>query len=99
MQKTEVGVLGSGPGGYVAAIRLGHLGKETILVEKDNLRGVCLNSGCISSKALAVGLSRQEADKRARHLLHRKCDRPSNVCPQSFQGRDRSCRGNHRDEQ
>jgi dihydrolipoamide dehydrogenase len=51
-QKTEVVVLGSGPGGYVAAIRLGQLGKETILVEKDRLGGVCLNVGCIPSKAL-----------------------------------------------
>ncbi len=52
VQKAEAGVLGSGPGGYVAAIRLGQLGKETILIEKDNLGGVCLNIGCIPSKAL-----------------------------------------------
>lgn len=51
-QKTEVVVLGSGPGGYVAAIRLGQLGKEPILIEKDTLGGVCLNIGCIPSKAL-----------------------------------------------
>ena len=52
VQKSEAVVLGSGPGGYVAAIRLGQLGKETILVEKDSLGGVCLNIGCIPSKAL-----------------------------------------------
>lgn len=52
VQKTEVLVIGGGPGGYVAAIRLGQLGKETILVEKDNLGGVCVNIGCIPSKAL-----------------------------------------------
>jgi dihydrolipoamide dehydrogenase len=52
-QKTEVAVLGSGPGGYVAAIRLGQLGKETVLIEKQaKLGGVCLNVGCIPSKAL-----------------------------------------------
>ncbi len=51
-RKAEAVVLGGGPGGYVAAIRLGQLGKETILVEKDNLGGVCLNIGCIPSKAL-----------------------------------------------
>ena len=51
-QKAEVVVIGSGPGGYVAAIRLGKLGKETILIEKDTLGGVCLNIGCIPSKAL-----------------------------------------------
>ncbi len=52
VQKAEAVVLGGGPGGYVAAIRLGKLGKETILVEKNNLGGVCLNIGCIPSKAL-----------------------------------------------
>ena len=51
-QKTEAAVIGSGPGGYVAAIRLGQLGKETVLIERDNLGGVCLNIGCIPSKAL-----------------------------------------------
>jgi dihydrolipoamide dehydrogenase len=51
-QKTEALVLGGGPGGYVAAIRLGQLGKETILIEKDKIGGVCLNIGCIPSKAL-----------------------------------------------
>ena len=51
-QKTEAAVIGSGPGGYVAAIRLGQLGKETILIERENLGGVCVNIGCIPSKAL-----------------------------------------------
>ena len=51
-QTAEVVVIGGGPGGYVAAIRLGQLGKETVLVEKENLGGVCLNIGCIPSKAL-----------------------------------------------
>jgi len=51
-QKMDSVVIGSGPGGYVAAIRLGQLGKETILVEKEKLGGVCLNIGCIPSKAL-----------------------------------------------
>ena len=49
-------VIGGGPGGYVAAIRLAQLGKKTALVEKESLGGVCLNWGCIPSKALiAVG--------------------------------------------
>ncbi len=48
----EAAILGSGPGGYVAAIRLGQLGKQTALIEKANLGGVCLNIGCIPSKAL-----------------------------------------------
>lgn len=50
--KTEAVVVGSGSGGYVAAIRLGQLGKETVLVEEGKLGGVCVNIGCIPSKAL-----------------------------------------------
>jgi dihydrolipoamide dehydrogenase len=45
-------VIGGGPGGYVAAIRLGQLGLKALLVEKEYLGGVCLNWGCIPSKAL-----------------------------------------------
>ncbi|PHR92651.1 MAG: dihydrolipoyl dehydrogenase [Robiginitomaculum sp.] len=48
----DVLVVGSGPGGYVAAIRAGQLGLDTILVEKDRLGGTCLIRGCIPSKAL-----------------------------------------------
>jgi dihydrolipoamide dehydrogenase len=48
----DVAVLGSGPGGYVAAIRASQLGLSTICVERDRLGGVCLNWGCIPSKAL-----------------------------------------------
>ncbi len=50
--KTEVLVIGGGPGGYTAAIRAAQLGKEVILVEKNRLGGVCTNIGCIPSKAL-----------------------------------------------
>jgi dihydrolipoamide dehydrogenase len=45
-------VIGGGPGGYVAAIRAAQLGMKTALVEKENIGGVCLNWGCIPSKAL-----------------------------------------------
>src|SRR5512146_7567 len=51
-QKFDAVVIGAGPGGYVAAIRLAQLGKKTALVEKEALGGVCLNWGCIPSKAL-----------------------------------------------
>ncbi len=51
LQKKAV-VLGAGPGGYVAAIRLAQLGVETAIVDKAYLGGVCLNVGCIPSKAL-----------------------------------------------
>ena len=49
---TGVLVIGGGPGGYMAAIRLGQLGRPVLLVEKDQLGGECLNRGCIPSKAL-----------------------------------------------
>ncbi len=48
----DVLVLGGGPGGYVAAIRAAQLGLKTAVVEKENLGGVCLNWGCIPTKAL-----------------------------------------------
>lgn len=48
----DVVVIGSGPGGYVAAIRSAQLGHKTAIIEKDNLGGVCLNWGCIPTKAL-----------------------------------------------
>ena len=52
-KKYDVAVIGSGPGGYVAAIRAAQHGLKTALIEKsDNLGGVCLNWGCIPSKAL-----------------------------------------------
>src|SRR3954464_6721171 len=50
--KTQVLVIGGGPGGYVAAIRSGQLGLDTVLVEADRLGGTCLVRGCIPSKAL-----------------------------------------------
>ncbi|MBC7109336.1 MAG: FAD-dependent oxidoreductase, partial [Methanomassiliicoccales archaeon] len=52
MAKTDVVVIGGGPAGYVAARRLGQLGVETILVEKEHLGGTCLNLGCIPTKTL-----------------------------------------------
>ena len=50
--KTKLLVVGGGPGGYVAAMRAGQLGIDTVLVEADRLGGTCLNVGCIPSKAL-----------------------------------------------
>jgi dihydrolipoamide dehydrogenase len=52
MSKYDIIVLGSGPGGYVAAIRASQLGLKTAVIEKESLGGVCLNWGCIPTKAL-----------------------------------------------
>lgn len=52
MSEYDVVVIGGGPGGYVAAIRAAQLGQKTAVVEKEKLGGICLNVGCIPSKAL-----------------------------------------------
>ncbi|WP_372622839.1 dihydrolipoyl dehydrogenase [Falsiroseomonas sp.] len=59
----DIVVVGGGPGGYVAAIRASQLGMKTALVERENLGGICLNWGCIPTKAL---LRASEIN----HLLH-----------------------------
>ena len=51
-QNADLIVLGSGPGGYIAAIRAAQLGRRVMIVEKESLGGVCLNWGCIPTKAL-----------------------------------------------
>lgn len=61
MQNFDVVVIGSGPGGYVAAIRCAQLGLKTAIIERDALGGVCLNVGCIPSKAMIT----------ATHHLHK----------------------------
>ena len=48
----DVAIIGGGPGGYVAAIRASQLGKKTVLIERADMGGVCLNWGCIPTKAL-----------------------------------------------
>ena len=77
MSTYDIIVLGSGPGGYVTAIRASQLGLKTAVVEKESLGGVCLNWGCIPTKALLksaqvfeylkhaedYGLSVKDADK------------------------------------
>lgn len=50
-KKYKIAIIGSGPGGYVAALRAGQLGLDTVLIEKEVLGGTCLNWGCIPTKA------------------------------------------------
>src|SRR4026209_3030696 len=57
-------VVGGGPGGYVAALRAAQLGMKTALVEKEHLGGICLNWGCIPTKALL-------RSAEVFHLMHR----------------------------
>jgi pyruvate/2-oxoglutarate dehydrogenase complex dihydrolipoamide dehydrogenase (E3) component len=54
-------VIGAGPGGYVAAIRAAQLGLKTAIVERENLGGICLNWGCIPTKALLRSASNMSA--------------------------------------
>src|SRR5437870_3952851 len=69
MERFDLVIIGSGPGGYVAAIRAGQLGLKTAMVEKDkDLGGTCLNVGCIPSKALLTSsdhfiFAKKEAEK------------------------------------
>lgn len=85
MNTFDVIVLGSGPGGYVTAIRASQLGLKTAIIEKENLGGVCLNWGCIPTKALLksaqvfnylqhaedYGLKVKEADKDFEAVVRR----------------------------
>lgn len=57
-------VIGAGPGGYVAAIRSAQLGQKVVIIEKEHIGGVCLNVGCIPSKALI------SAGHRYQHVMH-----------------------------
>lgn len=52
MPEHDIAIIGGGPGGYVAAIRAAQLGKRVVLIEKERVGGLCLNWGCIPSKAL-----------------------------------------------
>ena len=52
MSNYDTIVIGGGPGGYVAAIRASQLGQKTAVVEKEHMGGICLNWGCIPTKAL-----------------------------------------------
>jgi dihydrolipoamide dehydrogenase len=63
-QSFDVVVIGAGPGGYVAAIRASQLGQKVAIIERENLGGICLNWGCIPTKALL-------RSAEVFHLMHR----------------------------
>ena len=83
MDKLDVVIIGSGPGGYVAAIRAGQLGLKTAIIEKDKeLGGTCLNIGCIPSKALLTSsdhfsFAKKEAAKHGIVIENPRVDLPT----------------------
>src|SRR6266699_805295 len=83
MEKFDVVIIGSGPGGYVAAIRAGQLGLKTAIIEKDKeLGGTCLNVGCIPSKALLTSsdhfsFAKKEAAKHGIVIENPRVDLPT----------------------
>lgn len=66
--EVDVLVIGAGPGGYVAAIRAAQLGRSVTIVDKDQLGGVCLNRGCIPSKAIISAAERFQQMKQANEM-------------------------------
>ena len=68
MDRYDLIVIGAGPGGYVAAIRATQLGLKTAVVEKDKPGGVCLNWGCIPSKAILTSAELYETIKEGEHF-------------------------------
>lgn len=66
--ETDTIVIGAGPGGYVAAIRAAQLGQKVTVVEKGELGGVCLNVGCIPSKALINAAHKYESAKHSEDI-------------------------------
>ena len=69
IQELDTIVIGGGPGGYVAAIKLAQLGKKVTLFEKEKVGGTCLHRGCIPSKALiSVGHQFEEIKKSTRGI-------------------------------
>src|SRR4029077_902537 len=75
-QSFDVGVVGGGPGGYVAALRAAQLGASTAIVEKDRMGGTCLVRGCIPTKALlqSTELYSQARDAKPFGLVIEKLD-------------------------
>lgn len=71
MAQYDLIVVGAGPGGYIAAERAGALGKKVLLIEKDNLGGVCTNRGCIPTKSLLNSAKHyHHAKEAARYGVH-----------------------------
>jgi dihydrolipoamide dehydrogenase len=96
MERYDLVVIGAGPGGYVAAIRAAQLGLKVAVVERDRLGGVCLNWGCIPSKAILTSAELYEAVKEGgRHGIKTRglsCDY-AQVIKRSREVADRLAKG------
>lgn len=68
MTKYDIAIIGSGPGGYVAALYAAGCGKKVLIVEKDRLGGVCLNWGCIPTKTLLASAKTLNTIKRSKEF-------------------------------
>jgi dihydrolipoamide dehydrogenase len=96
LSKYDVVIIGGGPGGYVAAIRAAQLGLKTAVVEKERVGGLCLNWGCIPSKALLSGAELAHLMRRSQEFgithdnlrldLARAVDRSREVVEQMVKG-------------
>lgn len=101
--RTDLLVIGAGPGGYVAAIRAGQLGMDVILIDKDAFGGTCLNYGCVPSKAMISSTdiiqTAQRAEERGVHAdltidYERMVDWKDEVVSGLTNGVERLCQAN-----
>ena len=96
MKKFDVIVLGAGPGGYIAAIRASQLKKSVAIIEEDKLGGVCLNRGCIPTKAVlrsAQGVFEAKELKQLGIDVELKSLNPSVAVKRAMGIADRFCKG------
>lgn len=101
--QTDVLVIGAGPGGYVSAIRAGQLGLDVTLVEREHYGGICLNHGCIPSKALisTTNIAHDARTSRERGIdaevsvdVERMIDWKDDIVNQLTSGVEHLCRAN-----
>lgn len=101
--QTDVLVIGAGPGGYVSAIRAGQLGLDVTLVEREHYGGICLNHGCIPSKALisTTNIAHNARTSRERGIdaevsvdVERMIDWKDDIVDQLTSGVEHLCRAN-----
>ena len=73
MEQRDLVIIGGGPAGYVAAIRARQLGGKVTLVESDTVGGICLNRGCIPTRALVRGVEFLDMPRKGRYRRAGAC--------------------------